>query len=486
MLKQLMLTKKLNELRSRMAALVTAAGDIENRRAAMKQREAELEEAVNEITEQSSEEERNTVDEAAAQFETDQAALEAESTQNTADQASLQAQIDATEAELAEIEQKTRAARNAAPASNTPTNQRKDEKTMNKRAFFGLTMEQRDAMLARDDVKQFLQRARQMMAQAQADGQTRAVTNGQLLIPEVLLPILREVATDASKLIKHVNLVHIPGKARQNVMGAIPDGVWTEMCGKLNELTFVFNSNVELDGYKVGGFVAVCNALLEDADDVALASELISGIGKGIGRAVDKAILYGTGTKMPRGIVPRLLETEAPSGRKSTDITWKDLHTSNVIKIPVASTGIDLFKKLVEAAGACKHDYTDGGKFWAMNEKTHMALTIEAMSINAAGAIVTGMGNTMPIVGGVIEELTWMPDNVIVGGYGEMYILGERAGMQLATSEHYKFVEDQTVFKGTARYDGCPVIADSFVAIGLKNTTIAANAVTFTADTANT
>ena len=62
----------------------------------------------------------------------------------------------------------------------------------------------------------------------------------------------------------------VPGKARQNVMGAIPEAFWTEMCGFLNELNINFN-NVEVDGYKVGGYVAISNAVLEDSD-IALAT----------------------------------------------------------------------------------------------------------------------------------------------------------------------------------------------------------------------
>ena len=34
-----------------------------------------------------------------------------------------------------------------------------------------------------------------------------------------------------------------------------------------------------------------------------------------------------------------------------------------------------------------------------------------------------------------------------------------------------KFIEDNTVFKGTARYDGTPVIDEAFVAIGIGGTT---------------
>ena len=77
----------------------------------------------------------------------------------------------------------------------------------------------------------------------------------------------------------------------------------------------------------------------------------------------------------------------------------------------------------------------------------------------------------MPVIGGEIIELPFIPDGNIVCGYGSAYLLAERAGTQLGQSEHYKFVEDQTVFKGTARYDGAPAIAEAFVVIGINGTT---------------
>lgn len=57
--------------------------------------------------------------------------------------------------------------------------------------------------------------------------------------------------------------------------------------------------------------------------------------------------------------------------------------------------------------------------------------------------------------------------------------------MQFAYSQEYRFMDDQTAFKGTARYDGMPVVADAFVAIGIGGVKPDASAVTFTADSAN-
>lgn len=269
-------------------------------------------------------------------------------------------------------------------------------------------------------------------------------------------------------------------------MGNVPEAVWTECCGILNELSLGFN-DTEIDCYKVGGYFRVCNAILEDSD-LDLASTLIDAIGQAIGIALDKAILYGRNSsdtlKMPKGVVTRLVETSEPSDYPATARPWADLHTSNVKSIASSVSGVDLFKAIVRASGAMKNRYARGGKTWVMNETTYTTLIAEAMSVNAAGAIVSGQGSTMPVVGGNIELLDFVPDNVVIGGYFELYLLAERAGQKFASSEHVFFIQDQTVFKGTARYDGQPVIAEGFMAIGLNNTT-PTSTMTFAPDTAN-
>ena len=342
--------------------------------------------------------------------------------------------------------------------------------------FFGMNVQERDSFFANDAVKSWLERVREM------GKNQRSITGAELLIPEVALDLIKETTLKYSKLYKHVNVKSVPGKARQNVMGAIPEAIWTEMCSTLNELNLTFN-NVEVDGYKVGGFIAICNAVLEDSD-IALATEIISALGQAIGYALDKAILYGTGTKMPLGIVTRLTQAAKPSGYSTTARAWANLTTSNVLAIS-GKTDAALFKELVIASGNAKADYSHGEMFWAMNEKTFTKLVANALTINAAGAIVTGQNGTMPVIGGAIEKLSFIPDDVIIGGYGDLYLLAERSGTAISQSEHARFIEDQTVFKGTARYDGLPVIAEGFVAIGIGGTKPTANAVTFAEDTAN-
>jgi len=117
--------------------------------------------------------------------------------------------------------------------------------------------------------------------------------------------------------------------------------------------------------------------------------------------------------------------------------------------------------------------------------KTKNVLIAKAIVFNAAGALTASITNTMPIAGGEIVILDFMADNDIIGGFGSLYLLAERAGSQLAVSDQVRFVEDQTVFKGTARYDGLPVIGEGFVMVNIANAA-PTTTTTFGTDVANT
>lgn len=455
MLKAIMLRKKLSEVTKKLTEAREKAKELATR-------EKELEAAIEEAQ---TDEEKEAVAQEVEQYEKDKE-------ENDESVRTLEKEVSDTESELAELESKQR---QAEPVPEARMRGVETVKTTRKK-FFGMTVQERDAFFARDDVHAFLERVRTLGTQ------NRAITGAELTIPSVMLDLLRENIEEYSKLYKYVRVQSVPGKARQTIQGTIPEAVWTEMNAAINELSLVFN-DAEVDGYKVAGYMVINNAVLKDSD-IDLATTIITSLGQSIGLALDKAILYGTSKKMPTGVVTRLAQTAKPETYPDTAREWKNLSSSNIVSIAAAKKGVDLFKEIVIASGNAKGKYSTGNRFWAMNETTKTKLVAEALSFNAAGAIATGMGDTMPIVGGAIETLDFIPDNVIVGGYGDLYLLAEREGAQITQSEHVKFLEDQTVYKGLARYDGLPVIAEGFVAIGILGTTPTAD-MTFAEDTAN-
>lgn len=477
-LKQLILHKRISGLKDQLEVLRKKDTEFVIRKEAITTREAELEAAVNELTAESTEEEKAVVDESVAAFETDQEALATEETENGVEKKKLEDEIRDIQKELDEIDSR------AATPPLTPKAQGQEQKRggdtiMRGNGFFvGMNVEQRSALLARDEVKEFLTRTRELL------GKQRAVTGAELTIPEVMLDLLRDNLHRYSKLITKVRLKTVTGKARQTVAGTIPEGIWMETIGNLNELSISFNQ-IEVDGYKVGGFVPIPNSTLEDSD-LNLANEIMDALGQAIGFAVDKAIAYGTGTKMPLGFVTRLAQLAQPGIWGTNAPAWVDLHITNLLKFdPAGLTPEAFFAALILKLGEAKPNYAAGGTFWCMNRKTRMTIMSKAIAFNAAGAIVAGMNGTIPVEGGEIVELDFVPDNDIIGGFGSLYLLAERAGAQFAASEHVRFIEDQTVFKGTARYDGAPAIGAGFVALNIGNTD-PTTAVLFVQDEANT
>lgn len=444
-MKALMLRKKIDLKKKEQEALRAHGEELEKR-------EAELTRAIDEVE---TEEEQGTVEEAVGEFERDK-------TEHEAKVQELDAQVRELEKELAELE-----AEQITEPVKEPSNERKDNIKMFK---------VNENFIEREDVQAFLAETRTAMREK------RALQNVGLTIPTSLLGLLRENIINYSKLYKHVAVRRINGEGRLVIMSTIPEAVWTDCCANLNEMSLTFYGQ-EFDCWRVGGFYAICNASLEDSD-LDLASELMTALAQGIGLALDKAILYGTGTRMPLGIVTRLVQTSEPADYPATARPWADLHTSNVKAISSATTGQDLFVAIANAMANASGAYARGEKVFVMNEKTYAAIIGNSVVNTADGRIVGAVNGTMPVTGGIIEVLNFVPDNVVIGGFFDLYTLAERAGNRFATSEHVRFLQDQTVFRGTARYDGAPSIAEAFVAFGLNNTTPNAS-MTFASDDAN-
>ena len=460
-LKVLMLRKRLSEAEKNLEALNA-------RDAELVTREAEIEKSIEETT---TEEERQAVEEAIASYEADAAALKEEKAGVERTIKDLEDELAAEEAKQDTVPPETVETRSEeeAPAREETNEMRNTLENMN--------VVERSALFQREDVSAWLSEIRSCIREK------RALQNVGLTVPEVMLGLIRENITEYSKLYKHVDVRQVNGDGRAVVMGTIPEAIWTDCCANINELDLAFN-DVELGCWKVGGFFAICNATLEDSD-VDLASEVLTAIGRAIGRALDKAILYGTGSRMPLGIVTRLAQESQPASYPATARAWTDLHSSNIKTIASTYTGKDLFGQLMSNFANAKGKYSKGEIVHVMNETTFAFLMSQAVAFDANGAIVAAIGGTMPVIGGTIEIVSDVPDYNIISGYFDLYLLGERAGQKFATSEHYKFLADQTVFKGTARYDGQPAIAEGFV-LNAINSQSAAGSITFAGDIANT
>ena len=472
MLKALMLRRTIDAKKAELEALLEQDG-------AFVRREAQLETAINEV------EPGNKEQEAAVTAEID--AYEADKSAHEEAKQRLTAEVESLESELEELERSAPAPHGPGnPAKTTVRGERHAMESiniralpMNQRAFDALPMERRTAIVAQPDVQAFLANLRS------CKGQSRAVTGAELTVPVVLLDLVAENMFRYSKLLNRVRVRNVTGEARQTIAGTVPEAVWTEMCGAINELTFVFNQ-ITLDSYKVAGFVAVCNSILED-NDVNLAGWVVEMLSESLGLAADKAILYGKGaaSKMPLGIVTRLAQQAQPSDYPANAPAWVDLHESNILKIGGSGvTGAEFWAQLMTATGAASTTYSRGRQFWAMNSRTLTALRSKVITFTATGDVAANIYGVLPVITGDVDILEFMPDGDIVGGYGDLYLWAQRAGMTIEQSREVQFIQDNTVFKGKERADGQPIIPGAFVAVNINNTAVT-TAMDFAADTAN-
>lgn len=469
-LRALMLKRSIDAKKAELAALEAKDEEFATR-------EADLAQAIEEA------EPGNAEQEGAINAEIEQ--FEADSTTHSEAKETLRVDIERLEGELEEIER-------SAPVPPAPEIKKNDVRgdqrmeninirslPMTRRAFDALPMEQRNTIVAQDDVKAFLGELRSMK------GQSRAITGAELTIPVVFLDLISENMFRYSKLLNRVRVRNVSGEARQTIAGTVPEAIWTEMCGAINELSFTFNQ-VTLDGYKVAGYVPFCNSLLED-NDINLASWVVEMTSESIGLAMDKAILYGKGaaSKMPLGIVTRLAQDTKPADYPANAPEWVNLSDSNILQIGGASvTGAEFWSALMTATGATYTRYNRGNMFWAMNSKTYATLKSKLITFTATGDIVANLFGSLPIVTGDIDVLEFIPDGDIIGGYGDLYLLAMRSGMTIESSTHVQFIQDNTVFRGKQRADGMPIIPGAFVAININNQAVT-TVMDFAADTAN-
>ena len=450
-LRQLMLAKKIEQRKAEL-------GEFVEQEKVLTQRSSDLETSIDEAK---TDEEITLVEEEITKLDTDKADLEEKKTK-------LEGEISQLEGELEQL--------NSNEPTNTPkakTEERKTQMDGGEVRMKGRKFETRAQILDRlnqSEVRDFYANLKEAIVK-------RSITGLDLTIPKIVLDTITDDLGRYSAFYELVRVARLTGEGRAIIAGEAPEAVWTEMVGKLNELGSLF-TDVEVDGYKVGGFIPLHNSLIEDSM-VNLASHVEELLKESIAIALDKAILYGTGTKMPLGIVPAI-QADFVDGGEDPDT---GLRLTNIITLSVADTK---FAKIIEAMKNIKRGRRGRGPITvAMNEATWLG-TIVPMSLgnNAAGAFVTVSNQAFPGLGYKVVFCEEIPENNMVVGDFTKYLLAERSDVKTASSSEFLFTDDKTVFKATARYDGKPVRKGAFVVIGLNNITPTTSA-TFAVDGAN-
>lgn len=411
-LKQLMLAKKISQRKSLLEELLKLDEGYTTR-------SAELEQSVEEAK----------TDEEVATVEEEINTLETEKVAHDEKKSTLEGEINELEGELEELNT------NAPAKPKRSTNNDKGEiRGMNKLQVRELL--KTGEYYERSEVKEFYNQFKNL----------RAVSGGELTIPDVVVNRIMDIMGDFTTLYPLVDKIQVKGTTRILVDTDTTAATWIEQSGAIPQGDVGTVTNVDFDGFKVGKLTFVDNYLLQDSI-INLDAYITNKIARAIAKALDLAIVKGTGSvnKQPSGVIPSL-----PAGNKVSVESDANLLKSLVKQIGLIDTGNDSVGEIVAV----------------MKRSTYYDRLVEySIQVDSSGNVVGKLPNlSSPDLVGlrVVFNNNLDADTVLFGEFAQ-YTLIERESIIIDSSQHVKFSEDQTAFRGKGRFDGKPVKPEAFV-----------------------
>ncbi len=427
MLRQLMITKKIEQRKAELAELQAKEEDL-------KTREAELEQALDEAK---TDEELNAVEEEVSKLEDEKKGLVEKKSQ-------LESEIAELENELEELN------------SKEPKNDKRDSKKSERRSENMNRLQVREMLKTgeyyeREEVREFYEKFRNL----------RAVSGGELTIPDIVVNRIMDIMGDYTTIYPLVDKIQVKGTTRILVDTDTTPATWVEQAATIPTGDVGMIVAVDFDGFKVGKVTFVDNYLLQDSI-INLDAYVTKKIARAIAMALDKAILKGEGatSKQPLGIITRLNDATATPNLSTTHVVDvdadKDLLKNLVKKLGVIDTGEDSIGEIVAV----------------MNRKTYYNRLVEfSIQVDSNGNVVGKLPNlTQPDLSGLpIIFNNFLDEDEILFGDFKQYTLVERENITIDSSEHVKFAEDQMAFRGKGRFDGKPVKPEAFVLVTIAD-----------------
>jgi HK97 family phage major capsid protein len=422
LLRQLVLSKKIEQRKNALAELLIEEEKIQTR-------SAELEAAANEAK----------TDEEIAAVEEEVGKLEAQKGELDEKKSKLQGEIEALEGELEQLN-----AKEPAGEQRSAQNQKRGESQVAKEYHISQVrkMLETGEYYNLSEVREFYEKFKNL----------RAVSGGDLTIPNVIINRILDIVGDYTTLYPRVDKIRVQGTARILIDTDTAAATWIEQSASIPTGDVGTITNVDFDGFKVGKVVFVDNYLLQDSI-INLDDYVVRKIARAIAKALDLAILKGTGStnKQPAGIIPAI-----PAGNQVT-VEADDKLLVNLLKqVSLVDTGDDSYGEIVAV----------------MKRQTYYNRLLEfTINVNSSGNIVGKLPNlTQPDLCGlpVVFNQNMDVDKVIFGVL-DQYTMVIREDITIDRSEHVKFVEDQMAFRGKGRFDGKPVRPAAFALVTITD-----------------
>ena len=279
-------------------------------------------------------------------------------------------------------------------------------------------------------------------------------TAGGFLVPEEFQAEVVRYATEAAVIRPRArtfsmgrDILSLPKLDQSSDNFAGVELYWTEEADLKVESEPVFGK-ITLNAKKVIGLVPASDEVLADSA-VNLANYLVSLFGEAIGYEEDYRFIRGTGMGQPLGIINttgiNLIERDTSARILVDDIV--DMYTGHPA-------------------------YADSNAVWLVT-KAGMGQLLQ-MGYESTGGITLFMANlrdsVSPTLFGKSIVLTeklpalGLKGDIILADLKQYYI-GDRGGLEVASSIHDRFRYDETVFRFVKRVDGQPAIPAAFTVL---------------------
>ena len=435
-LKILMLRKKLEERKARLKEVDEELEDV-------KKREDELEEAINELDENSTDEEHSTVSDSIDE-------LEKEKEEKVKKKKDLEDEIADIEKNMAEMEEDT-----VVDEEDEESEGREAEKKIVQRRDIGMdlskmnTRERVGRILEREENVKFFNDLGNLYFKREAALAGMTTETAGLMVPDDVYYEINQRIGDYGSLYNVVRKLQLVGKARIIMNAGTPKMYWTEKCEPLKETTLGELQAVELDNFKLGGYLFLCQSFVEDVNDnrhhsITIANYIMNEFAKAIAEALDRAIYEGKGAS-----------EKEPEGIKTVVKTTKKV--TSILELLGIIGSIDV--------GFYEHNAPQGTITVAGNRSTlYQWIYPETWGKDSNGKLVYGMGNTLPDGTRIITSNV-IPDGEIVVGDFNQYVLGVRKDMVFDTNDRLQWIEENIGYKIRGRYDGKVINPKAFARV---------------------
>ncbi len=222
---------------------------------------------------------------------------------------------------------------------------------------------------------------------------------------------------------------------------------WTPESGDIT-LTNAKFGRTKLEANKLTGGAAVPNELWSDAP--ALTSWLMQAVPQGIAFYEDLAFLTGPGGGQPLGVLnsDALVVVDPKDGQALNSII-----TGNVL---------EMFSRMLPTSL--------GRAVWLANQTCFEALMTLTIDVGTGGAPIALVNiNATPNMTMLGRPLILTEKLPAIGFEGclcfidfSYYLIGDRQAVSMETSEHARFLNDETLLRVIERVDGRPWIQNAF------------------------